>query len=106
MFVNHGDDTVCDAFAETITQTLGYPATAPYNGAIYDVATGMLLEQGNRVRLERKSAKQKRSDSVFDRLLSAGKRLMMLIEKSKGRPNKELAKFADQINRLADKWEE
>lgn len=106
VFVNHGDDTVCDAFAETITQTLGYPATAPYNGAIYDVATGMLLEQGNRVRLERKSAKQKRSDSVFDRLLSAGKRLMMLIEKSKGRPNKELAKFADQINRLADKWEE
>ena len=105
VFVNHGEDTVCDAFAATITQKLGYPATAPYNGAVYDVATGAMLEQGNTRRLENRG-KQKKAESVFDRLLSAGKRLMTVIEKCRGRSNKELANFADQINRLADKYDE
>ena len=36
VFVNHGDDLVCDEFAETIQNTLGFSATAPYNGAVYD----------------------------------------------------------------------
>ncbi|MPN57342.1 hypothetical protein SDC9_205036 [bioreactor metagenome] len=43
--------------------------------------------------------------TVFDRLVSAGKRLAALISAKKGMPNKELAKMADQINSLADKWE-
>jgi metallo-beta-lactamase family protein len=105
VFVNHGEDTVCDVFAQTITERLGYPATAPYNSAVYELPSGVMLEQGNTRRLENRG-KQKKAESVFDRLLSAGKRLMTLIEKSRGKPNKELAKMADQINRLADKFEE
>ncbi len=106
VFVNHGNDTVCDEFAATIRERLGFEATAPYNGAVYDVKTGILLQEGNRVRLEKRSAKKMRNDSVFDRLLGAGKRLMAVIERCRGRSNKDLAKFADQVNRLADKWEE
>ncbi len=104
VFVNHGEDTVCDAFAATITEMLGYPATAPYNGASYDVLTGTLLEQGNTRRLENRG-KQKKAETVFDRLLSAGKRLMTVIEKSRGRSNKELADFAEKINRLTDQYD-
>jgi len=106
VFVNHGNDTVCDEFAEIIRQRLGFEATAPYNGAVYDVRTGILLEEGNRVKLVKRSAKKVRNDSIFDRLLNAGKRLMAVIERSRGRSNKDLAKFADQVNQLADKWEE
>ena len=106
VFVNHGNDTVCDEFAEIIRQRLGFEATAPYNGAVYDVRTGILLEEGNRVKLVKRSAKTVRNDSIFDRLLNAGKRLMAVIERSRGRSNKDLAKFADQVNQLADKWEE
>jgi metallo-beta-lactamase family protein len=106
VFVNHGNDTVCDEFAATIREQLGFEATAPYNGAVYDVATGILLEEGNRHRLEKKTARQSRSDTVFQRLLNAGKRLLAIIERSRGRTNKDLAKFADQVNQLADKWDE
>lgn len=106
VYVNHGDDAVCDTFASVIREELGFEATAPYNGAIYDVESGLMLEPGNRVRLEKRSAKQKRSDSVFDRLMGAAKRLLSIVERSRGKSNKELAKFADQVNQLADKWEE
>jgi metallo-beta-lactamase family protein len=37
--------------------------------------------------------------------LAAGRRLMSVIEKNKGGANKDLAKFADQVTALADKWE-
>ena len=105
VYVNHGNDTVCDTFAETITATLGFPAVAPYNGAVYDVETGLLMVEGNRERLEKKSAKTKRKDSVYERLVLAGKRLLKVIEKCRGMSNKDLAKFADQVNHLSDKWD-
>ncbi len=106
VYVNHGNDIVCDEFAAVITATLGYPAAAPYNGAVYDVETGLLLVEGNRVRLEKRSAKKSRNDSVYERLVNAGKRLLRIIEKCRGMSNKDLAKFADQVNQLADKWDE
>ena len=105
VYVNHGNDTVCDEFAELITVTHGYPATAPYNGAVYDAETGLLMVEGNRVRLEKRSAKKRRNDSVYERLVNAGKRLLRIIEKCRGMSNKDLAKFENQINQLADKWE-
>ena len=42
---------------------------------------------------------------VFDRLIAAGKRLMTVIQHNEGGANKDLAKFADQINALCDKWD-
>lgn len=104
VYVNHGNDTVCDEFAAIITQRLGFPATAPYNGAVYDVSTGACLEAGNRVRLQPRSAKERRNNTVFDRLVAAGRRLAAVIEKCRGFSNKDLARFADQINQLCDRW--
>jgi metallo-beta-lactamase family protein len=37
--------------------------------------------------------------------LSAAQRLLALVQKSDGMANKDMAKFADQINSLCDKWE-
>ncbi|MBQ7935909.1 MAG: MBL fold metallo-hydrolase [Clostridia bacterium] len=105
VYVNHGNDLVCDEFAATITQRLGFPATAPYNGASYDPITDRLLEEGNRVRLEQKKPAKTKADLVFDRLMNAAKRLIKVIEGMRGRSNKELAKYADQINNLCDKME-
>ena len=48
---------------------------------------------------------QSRAASVFQRLVSAGKRLLRVIEHNEGGANKDLAKFADQINALCDKWD-
>ncbi len=105
IFINHGEDTVADGFAQAIEDTIGVPASAPYSGAVYDTAAAAYIQEGNRVRIEKKSFGSRVADTVYQRLLAAGRRLMSVIEKNKGGANKDLAKFADQINALADKWE-
>ncbi len=105
VFVNHGEDKTCDAFAATVTAQLHFPASAPYNGAIYDTAADRYLTEGNKTYLEKKSFGARAADSIYHRLVAAGRRLMTVIEKNRGTANKDLAKFADQITKLADKWE-
>lgn len=53
-----------------------------------------------------KPLKKKRvAQDVFDRLVAAGQRLMAVIRKNEGGANKDLGRFADQINSLCDKWD-
>jgi metallo-beta-lactamase family protein len=47
----------------------------------------------------------KTGETVFDRLVNAGKRLMTVILHNKGGANKDLAKLTSQINSLCDKWD-
>ena len=49
--------------------------------------------------------KEKPVSGVYARLVAAGQRLVALITRSDGLANKDMAKFADQINSLCDKWE-
>ena len=49
--------------------------------------------------------KAAKAAGVFGRLIAAGERLMAVIQKCEGMANKDLAKFADQINSLCDKWD-
>ena len=105
-FIVHGDDKVCDEFAALLRQELGVDAVAPYSGDSYELLTGEQIEVGNRVQVEKKkSTKMRASSNVFARLLAAGQRLLTVINRCEGMPNKELGKFADQINSLCDKWE-
>ena len=60
---------------------------------------------GNKIRIERDKKLAKPSSTVYDRLVEVGKRLMRLIDKSKGWANKDLAKLADQLQALCEKWE-
>ena len=60
---------------------------------------------GNHERIVKLKPKESRADTVFRRLLDAGRRLMVVIEHNRGGANKDLAKFADQINALSDKWD-
>ena len=46
-----------------------------------------------------------RAETVFQRLVNAGRRLMQVIEHNRGGANKDLAKFADQLKALIDKWD-
>ena len=65
-----------------------------------------LTAQGTKVRVEQRTGEgTNRAATVFQRLLSAGKRLLRVIEHNEGGANKDLAKFADQINALCDKWD-
>ncbi len=105
VFVNHGDDSVCDSFAKQIESTLGVNAIAPFSGDKYDLLTGECLEKGRIVRVEHKSEGRHRADTVFARLYAAGQRLLSVINKNKDSSNKEIARFADQVTALCDKYD-
>ena len=106
VFVVHGEDKVTEQFADHLKDTLGYEAYAPFPGDAFDLATGEQVREGSRERAEKKiTEKSRASSNVFARLLAAGQRLLTVINKCEGMPNKELGKFADQINALCNKWD-
>ena len=104
VFVVHGEDSVCKAFTQCLTEEYGYHAYAPYSGTRFDVIRGEFIRETSPVVLEKKP-KERRVSDVFSRLLAAGQRLMVVIGRNEGGANKDLAKFADQINSLCDKWD-
>ena len=107
VFVVHGDDEVENRFAETLAGQ-GFVVSAPYNGEQWMLKPegAVCLQEGSRARAERRPAEsQSRAATVFQRLVNAGKRLMRVIEHNEGGANKDLARFADQINALCDKWD-
>ena len=105
VFVNHGEDTVCDEFARTVTAVLGIPAAAPYNSAAYDLITGICVDKGSNKKVEKKYSAPRRESAVFPRLAAAGKRLAGIIERYREGANKDVAAFADQITALCNKWD-
>lgn len=105
VFIVHGEESTAVSFAEHVKETLGLEAVVPYSGDAYDLATGMQVAHGSRQKVVKKEKVFRAGTSVFDRLVIAGERLMAVIRKCQGMANKDLAKFADQINSLCDKWE-
>ena len=105
VFVVHGEDSVCDGFTKCLTDENGLNAVAPFSGAAYDLVTGECIKEGTRIRIQKPVSPGKRASEVFERLVAAGKRLMTVIKHNEGGANKDLAKFADQINSLCDKWD-
>ena len=107
VFIIHGEDEVENVFAQTLTEQ-GFNASAPYNGEQWAIGAegAVCLKEGTRIRIEHHiSEGAARAATVFQRLLNAGKRLLRVIEHNEGGANKDLAKFADQINALCDKWD-
>lgn len=103
VFIVHGEDKVTEQFAAHIHKELGLEAYAPFSGDAFDLLTGACVAQGSREAVEKKSTRA--VNNIFARLVAAGERLMTVIRKCEGMPNRELGKFADQINELCNKWE-
>lgn len=108
VFIVHGEDEVENVFAETLAR-LGYTVSAPYNGAQWTLgAEGeACLYEGNREKIAHTAPREgtARANAVYQRLVNAGRRLLAVIAHNEGGTNKDLAKFADQINALCDKWD-
>lgn len=104
VFVVHGEDEVSTGFAKCLCDEYGLNAVAPYSGAEFDMISGRFVKEGERI-LKAKKPVQRKANDVFERLLSAGRRLLTVIKHNEGGANKDLAKFADQINSMCDKWD-
>jgi len=102
VFIVHGEDSVTETFAQTLIDEFDIDAYAPYSGTRFDLIQGTFDYEAVPVRI---APKKKAVSDVFSRLMAAGKRLIGVIKKNEGVSNKDLAKFADQINSLCDKWD-
>ena len=105
VFVVHGEDSVCKHFVETLQVEHGIKAYAPYSGTEFNLLTNKFEYEAEPIPVVKATAKTKKASDVFARLWAAGQRLLAVIQKNEGGANKDLAKFADQINSLCDKWE-
>ena len=102
VFVVHGDREVAPFFAQSVVK-LGFTAHAPQYTEVYDLIADQVLEPGYLP--ERKTKAAGKSSSAYERLVAVGNPLMESIKRSKGRDNKSLARFADQLRQLLEKWE-
>ncbi len=131
VFVNHGDHESCEDFRSLIAIEYGYEATAPYSGAVFDLAEGRFLAEPEGVRIRReekenpskqavekkagqpeaaqtkKEAKQshdRKSSMAYNRLLRAIEKLTEVAEKNRNRSEKDLKKLTKQIENLCKQW--
>ena len=105
VFVVHGDREVAPYFAQSI-ENLGFTAHAPQYTEVYDLIADTQLEKGYLPERKTKSAATgTRTSSAYERLVAVGQMVMEAIKRSRGRDNKSLARFADQLRALLEKWE-
>ena len=108
VFVTHGEDKVTELFAKLLWDELRYPAAAPYSGTVFDLLENEFIEKTEGIPCKKAvgtTSARSSQNPVYDRLLAAGQRLLAVIAHNRGGANKDLSKFADQINSLCDKWD-
>ena len=107
VFVTHGEDSVTEIFSQRLRDELGYDTMAPFSGTVYDLEQNVCLYEAKGIKIEKtdSSPKASRAAKAFDKLLAMGHRLMSVIRKNEGCPNKELDRFAREIQSLCDKWD-
>ena len=105
VFVNHGEDAVCEGFASCLREEYGYRTAAPYSGSSYDLLTGKVIAATDGIRIPKKrGGGESRAAAVFARLMAAAQRLTAVAKRCEGMSNKDIAKLTDQINAVCDKW--
>ena len=102
VFIVHGEDSVCTGFAECLKIEYGQKTYAPYSGTVFDLVSGRLEYEAVPVPVKKKA--KTAASNIYAKLLAAAQRLLNLVKGIDGMTNKDMNKFADQINSLCDKW--
>ena len=107
VFVTHGDDEVTEIFARRLEEELGLDAMAPFSGTVFDLAENVCIYEAQGIKITKTAVSPKTSKAAraFQKLVAMGQRLMSVIRKSEGIPNKDLDRFARDIQSLCDKWD-
>ncbi len=105
VFIVHGDREVAPYFAESV-EKLGFTAHAPQYTEVYDLIEDKIVAPGYLPERKAKAVGGQRVSSAYERLVALGQRMVDVIRRSKGRDNKTLGRWADQLRQLLDKWEE
>ena len=107
VFVTHGDDEVTEIFARRLQEELGLDSMAPFSGTVYDLANNTCIYEAQGIKITKASVSPKasRAARAFQKLIAMGQRLMSVIRKNEGMPNKDLERFSRDIQSLCDKWD-
>lgn len=103
VFVNHGDPDAADAFVKSLQEEHGYTAFAPYSGTCYDLLRG----EFDRITEPRpvEKIKKRTVSPAFERLIAAAEKLLGVCRTLEGRANKELTRYAEQIEKIVSKMQ-
>ena len=104
VFVVHGDSEVTDLFAKDLNER-SIPAHAPLYEEVYDLSANAMLAKGVVLEPKKTTGGAAAGSPAFVRLQDVSKQLEALISRSRGRPNKDLARLADQIKQVMENWE-
>ncbi|MGI6152346.1 MAG: MBL fold metallo-hydrolase RNA specificity domain-containing protein [Christensenellaceae bacterium] len=105
VFVVHGEEQIALQFVDELSARQ-FNTTAPQYKASYDLLQNSCIDEGVKPRTLKKQAQNlKSASSTYARLLLAGEKMMNVIQRNEGGANKDLAKFADQLLSLAEKWD-
>lgn len=107
VFVTHGDDEVTKIFARRLEEELGLDAMAPFSGTVFDLAENVCIYEAQGIKITKTAVSPKTSKAAraFQKLVAMGQRLMSVIRKSEGIPNKDLDRFTREVQSLCDKWD-
>ncbi|MDR0951987.1 MAG: MBL fold metallo-hydrolase [Oscillospiraceae bacterium] len=110
VFVNHGEDAVVELFAQTLRDERSLEVEAPYSGTSWDLMTDSVITRTTGIKIikpepNRGPSRDERSQRALGRLISACEALLRTARASSGRPNKDLARFAEQVEQLEAKWD-
>ena len=103
VFVVHGDAPITELFAKDLNER-GIPAHAPLYEEVYDLIENKMLAKGVVLAVKKTTGGASAPSAAYVRLQDVSKELADLINRSRGRPNKDLAKLADQIRQIMEKW--
>ena len=103
VFVVHGDAPVTELFADELSRR-GFQAHAPLYQEVYDLLENRMLAQGVVLESKRTAGGASAPSPAYQRLQDVSRELEALIGRSRGRSNKDLAKLADQLRQVMEKW--
>lgn len=107
VFVVHGEDSVCDLFAERLQTEFGFSGLcAIFRGSLRSGKRCISRKAGRCADQEgQESGGAGKSSRMFEKLVAAGQRLIGVIRKNEGGANRDLERFAREIHKLCDRWE-
>ena len=113
VFVVHGDAEVTEIYAQTLRDR-GFAAHAPNYEEVYDLLADKLLAPGIPPQPRKGAATDEGAETgkkaytpspAYTRLEELGRKLLQVIGRYKGAPNKDVGRFADQIKTLINRWD-
>ena len=121
VFINHGDDAVCAAFAACLKDEAGYETFAPYSGTEFDITAGEFIRITEGIPVKKQTVNKGgeeqsepaagyaskgavKSKDLENELIAVSKRLTSLTRTFGSASNKDKEHFVADIKALIEKW--